>query len=99
MKVRDEILKNSPATEQTALLWLLDRYHINSEWSFLARAIFVGESGWKRRGWVPTDAGRKLYTLGTLGETIKRYDFVEGIPVKTPCGEWVRFSDLPKKEG
>jgi len=64
MKVRDEINKFSREEDKPILLWLLDRYHMASQWQFVAECKFTkyGPASYQaRRVWMPSDEGIILY--------------------------------------
>lgn len=64
MKVRGEIEKNSKPEHREALLWLFGKYHMESQWRFVAKAVIEklgAEYDNVRRSWVPTEEGMTLY--------------------------------------
>lgn len=61
MKVRDEINKYASEVEKPILLYLLDKYHWQSQWNFVASCTFEGRSPGSKRIWHPTEEGRMLY--------------------------------------
>ena len=64
MTVRDEINKYASEQDKDALLWLLDRYHRQSQWQFVAKCRHVqhGEKSYhSHRVWSPTPEGMTLY--------------------------------------
>jgi hypothetical protein len=68
MKVRDEIEKYASEADKPALLWLFDRYHWASQWSFVAHCKFqkYGEHSYQvRRVWTPSMEGNALFAYAT----------------------------------
>lgn len=64
MKVRKEIELYSDPSNKEALEWLFDRYHWESQWSFVACCKFVkyGDFSYQyRRIWSPTKEGLAIY--------------------------------------
>ena len=64
MKVRDEIRLYAKDEDKPVLNWLFGRYHMESQWSFVARCTFqrYGTESYKsNRVWIPTPEGRILY--------------------------------------
>jgi len=64
MKVRDEIKAYAKKEDRSALDWLLDRYHWESQWRFVAACTFVrhgAHSYQLHRVWAPTPEGWILY--------------------------------------
>jgi len=61
MNVRREINMNAGEEDKPALNWLLDHYHLSSQWGFVAKCYFVGKQPTVKRIWVPTKEGRVLY--------------------------------------
>jgi len=64
MKVRDEIRLFSSEADKPALNWLFDRYHLASQWRFVAKCAFgrYGTASYQsHRVRVPTEEGRVLY--------------------------------------
>lgn len=61
VNIRDEIRRNSDLGDIEALLWLFERFHWSSKWSFVSKVEWVGEYPCKRRKWFPTFEGRILY--------------------------------------
>ena len=67
MNVRDEIANHSDESDKPILNWLFDRYHMESQWHFVARCKFVryGTQSYEtNRVWIPTYEGRVLYNHG-----------------------------------
>jgi hypothetical protein len=68
MKVREEIEKYAAESDKPVLLWLLDRYHMESEWKFVARCALgaIDKYGMlnfqANRVWAPTPAGSTLFS-------------------------------------
>jgi hypothetical protein len=64
MNVRKEIEKYSAEEDKQILLDLFDKYHFESQWSFVADAWFqrYGKFSYEvNRIWVPTKEGRILH--------------------------------------
>lgn len=64
MRVRDEIEKYATEADKPVLRWLLEEYHWESGWSFVAECThqpYGTYSYQTKRVWVPTKEGRVLY--------------------------------------
>lgn len=64
MNVRDEIHLYANTADKPALNWLFGRYHMQSQWSFVAKCEmkrYGVESYAVYRVWEPTEEGRVLY--------------------------------------
>lgn len=64
MNVRDEIRLHAKDKDKPVLNWLFGRYHMQSQWNFVARCTFQRygiESYASSRVWAPTAEGRALY--------------------------------------
>lgn len=64
MRVREEINKFAAKEDQPILLWLLSKYHKQSQWQFVATCRFERygvESYASNRVWMPTKEGRILF--------------------------------------
>lgn len=64
MRVRDEISKYSALEDRAILLWLLDKYPMESQWRFVASCThrrYGPYSFQVDRVWAPTQEGRILY--------------------------------------
>ena len=69
MNVRDEIDKFAKEEDKLVLNWLLDKYHYESQWRFVAKCTHVRygtQSYQTNRVWSPTDEGRALYCYMTM---------------------------------
>lgn len=62
MNIRDEISKYSQEEEKPILLFLFSRYHMASNWHFVAKCTFEGIYPNARRIWTPTEEGRILFS-------------------------------------
>ena len=60
-KVRDEINKYAATEDKEILLWLLSRYHMASDFNFVAKCKFEGRYPQTKRIWYPTEEGRILF--------------------------------------
>jgi hypothetical protein len=66
MKVRDEINRYAKEENKPILNWLFDKYHMQSQWSFVARCTFdrFGTAYFQaNRVCAPTAEGRILYAF------------------------------------
>jgi hypothetical protein len=64
MNVIKEIKKYSSPADKNCLLWLFSKYHMQSEWSFVAKCNHVRYGTYSyetNRVWYPTEAGKILY--------------------------------------
>ena len=64
MNVRTEIKKYGAEADKPVLDWLFNRYHWESQWSFVATCTHErdGTQSWQsHRAWAPTAEGRILY--------------------------------------
>lgn len=64
MSVRDEINRFADDSHKDALNWLLSKYHMQSQWSFVARCTHKSYGNYSyqtNRVWTPTDEGWVLY--------------------------------------
>lgn len=66
MKVRQEIEKYADEAEKPILLWLLERYHWESEWRQMADCTFKGRFPSAVRVWSPSRTGLILYYWAQL---------------------------------
>ena len=65
MNVRDEINTNANESDKAVLLWLFERYHMESQWHFVACCTFerYGNLSYQaHRIWKPTPEGVILYS-------------------------------------
>ena len=73
MNVREEINEFASEADKPVLLWLFDRYHMASDWRFVACCTMIrygNQSYQGNRKWTPTIEGRALYdALNTDNET------------------------------
>jgi len=68
VKTLDEIKKYADTKDRPCLLWLFKRYHMESQWHFVAQCAHVRygvESDATHRRWYPTPEGLTLYHMGT----------------------------------
>ena len=71
MNIKDEIKQFSEPDDQPILLWLFDKYHWESQWTFVAECIFIkyGAMSYEtNRIWRPKEDGRILYYHHKLQE-------------------------------
>lgn len=64
MKIRDEIKKYAAKEDRQVLLWLFERYHWASQWSFVARCEHrrYGNLSYEvHHIWSPSPEGRILF--------------------------------------
>ena len=64
MDVRKEIELHAAESDRPILNWLFDRYHMASQWHFVASCSFrrYGKLSYEvHRVWTPTEEGRVLY--------------------------------------
>jgi hypothetical protein len=73
MKVRDEINKYASEAEKPILLWLFDRWHMESEWHMMASCTFDGRYPASKRIWHPSAVGLKLYQYEKMREALEFY--------------------------
>lgn len=70
MKVREEIEKYADEKDKPILLWLFERYHMESEWRIMASCEFVKDPSQKQWGahrrWFPQGTGLALYENAQL---------------------------------
>lgn len=69
MNVQDDIRLHAADSDKPCLDWLFGRYHMASQWSFVAQSSFkrYGVQSYQvHRVWVPTPEGRVLYESGKL---------------------------------
>lgn len=69
MNVRDDIRLHAKDDDKPCLNWLLGRYHMASQWQFVARSTperYGVESYKVYRVWAPTPEGRVLFESGKL---------------------------------
>jgi hypothetical protein len=67
-KVRDEINNYADEDDKPILLWLLTKYHWQSQWQFVAVSTLVRDEKLRiayNRIWKPTIEGRILYNNRT----------------------------------
>jgi len=99
MNVKQEITDRSNEEDKPILFWLFERYHMESEWRFVARCEHVryGPLSYEtNRVWSPTPEGKKLYFFNQLLEALEKtqYDFAVLIcanknkDIKTNSGIW-----------
>ena len=70
MNVRLEINKYADPEDQPILLWLFDKYHMTSQWGFVAWCEFVryGPASYMvHRRWHPKEEGKILYLWANGG--------------------------------
>ena len=68
MNITQEINQFSKDQDKPALLWLFSKYHLASEWYFVARCTLqrYGKMSYQvNRVWAPTAEGRVLYNHNT----------------------------------
>lgn len=73
MKVRDEIEKFAGEDDKPILRWLFERYHMESQWQFVARCMwqrYGTQSYMVNRVWVPSAAGYQLFATKALYEAL-----------------------------
>lgn len=92
MKIREEINRFSAGEDKPVLLWLLDRYHWASQWSFVAACTHrrCGSNSYEtNRIWAPTSEGRVLYTQAELLEALKGVEtiYTEYMALRPPVGD------------
>jgi hypothetical protein len=71
MNVRKEIALYAAPEHVPALLWLLERYSMSSQWGFVARCEHVryGPASYQtHRRWAPTREGEILYAAMSGGD-------------------------------
>ena len=61
MNVRDEINRHAAESDREVLLFLLDRYHMASQWNFIASCTWDKSTPHFHRVWKPTQEGFILY--------------------------------------
>lgn len=63
MKISDEIEKHSKEENKPILKWLFSKYHMQSNWYFVASGKIEGSygQGTAKRVWSPTKEGIVLY--------------------------------------
>lgn len=61
MNVRDEIKRYAKPEDKEMLLALFDRYHMQSQWNFVAFCTSEGQYPNSHRIWNPTYDGAVLY--------------------------------------
>ena len=69
MKVRDEIRLYADKENKPCLNWLFGRYHMQSQWMFVAHCVLVERTNAKLKSvrmWAPTAEGRILYENSTI---------------------------------
>jgi hypothetical protein len=74
MNVRTEIERYAADSDKAVLLWLFERYHLASQWRFVAKCEFVStgvQSYQSRRVWSPTYEGRALYEHAQLAAAFR----------------------------
>lgn len=72
MNILEEIQLHAAEDDKPCLIWLFDRYHMESQWGFVARVLWrrYGVESYKvYRVWVPTTEGRVLYEHSLTKET------------------------------
>lgn len=65
MNIRKEIDQFSNSIDKPILHWLLDKYHLQSQWNFVATCShqrYGTQSYETNRIWSPTTEGRIIYT-------------------------------------
>ena len=65
MDIPGEIEMHADEADKPCLLWLFSRYHLASQWRFVARCVHkrTGPMSYQTdRIWSPTEEGRILYT-------------------------------------
>lgn len=76
MNVKKEIELYSPEADKVALLWLFERYHMQSQWMLMAHCHHhrYGPMSYEtRRIWVPSSLGWKIYTAEKLVTALEFY--------------------------
>jgi hypothetical protein len=77
MKVREEIEKYADEKDKTILLWLFERYHMESEWRIMASCEFVKDPSQKQWGahrrWFPQGTGLALYEHAKMKKALDFY--------------------------
>lgn len=69
MNIRDEINKFADDADKTVLHWLFDKYHMASQWLFVANCThrrYGAYSYQTNRVWSPTEEGVALYANMTM---------------------------------
>lgn len=64
MDIKKEIAEYSDKSDVACLEWLFSKYHMSSQWSFVACCKFIryGELSYQvNRKWTPTKEGRLLF--------------------------------------
>ena len=64
MHIKDEINKYADENKKPALIWLFNKYHMQSQWSFVAECEFdrYGKHSYQtNRIWKPTEEGMILF--------------------------------------
>jgi hypothetical protein len=112
MNVRDEIEKFADGADKPVLRWLFDKYHMESQWSFVAYCThqrYGTRSYQTNRVWTPTTEGRALHAHMTrpsadLENTRKQFEdavfgryFLSTIK-RTGLGGCMTFMPDPEKE-
>lgn len=72
MNVRNEINKFADEADKPVLHWLLDKYHMQSQWRFVAKCThqrYGTQSYQTKCVWSPTEEGRALYHYMTMPNT------------------------------
>jgi len=75
MKIREEINDRSSDEDKPILLWLFERYHMESQWRFVARCTHIPYGTYSyesHRMWSPTQEGKKLYFYGQMLEAFEK---------------------------
>ena len=66
MNVRKEIDDFARDEDRKTLHWLFDRYHVKSQWDFVATCKMQRHGKYSyqtNRVWAPTEEGRTLYNV------------------------------------
>jgi hypothetical protein len=89
MNIRNEIDLFASDTDKSVLHWLFDKYHMASQWAFVARCEhqrYGALSYETNRVWIPTEEGRALHAqMCGVTELINRH----GLLVRPSlCGHW-----------
>lgn len=76
MNIRNGIDQFADDADKTVLHWLFDKYHMASQWLFVANCNHLRDGVYSyqtNRVWSPTEEGRALYAYMTLSNDKRRY--------------------------
>ncbi len=105
MNVREEINAHAIEQNKPILTWLFDRYHMQSEWFFVAHCARKKEPRAKYgsvRVWSPSEAGQRLYDYEHKTRTVET-QYYPGVKVEyfgpgNRLGSRVKLS-IPNHDG